>query len=94
MKTKKTITKSKKKIVKSKKLVVKDKNLVSKDMTFAEVLNNHPKLGNVLFESGLHCIGCGGAMYESIEQGCMMHGFSKKQIEDLVKKMNKKNEKR
>ena len=68
---------------------VKTKDLISKEMTFAEVLNNHPELGNVLFESGLHCIGCGGAMYESIEQGCLMHGFTKKQIDELVIKLNK-----
>ncbi len=65
------------------------KKEISKKMTFAEVLETYPELGNVLFESGLHCIGCGGAMYETIEQGCLMHGFSKKQIDDLIKKMNK-----
>lgn len=63
-------------------------NQISKNMTFAEILEKFPEAGNVLFESGLHCIGCGGAMYETIEQGCMMHGFSKKQIEDLIKKLN------
>jgi hybrid cluster-associated redox disulfide protein len=63
--------------------------IISKEMTFAELLENNPESANILFESGLHCIGCGGAMYESIEQGCLMHGFSKKQIDDLIKKLNK-----
>jgi hybrid cluster-associated redox disulfide protein len=67
----------------------KTKNAISKKMTFAEVLEKYPGTANILFESGLHCIGCGGAMYESIEQGCLMHGFSKKQIDDLIKKLNK-----
>lgn len=62
-------------------------------MTFAELLNKNPECANILFESGLHCIGCGGAMYETIEQGCAMHGFSKKQIEDLIKKLNKRKKK-
>jgi len=63
-------------------------NAITKDMTFAEILEKHPETGSVLFERGLHCIGCGGAMYETLEQGCMMHGFSKKQIDDLVKTLN------
>ena len=76
-----------KKIIK--KTAKKAKNVISKKMTFAEVLEKYPGTANILFESGLHCIGCGGAMYESIEQGCQMHGFSKKQIDDLIKKLNK-----
>ncbi len=66
------------------------KKEISKKMTFAEILEKYPEAGNVLFESGLHCIGCGGAMYETIEQGCLMHGFSKKQIDDLIKRLNRK----
>ena len=81
-----------KKIIKAKKptkKTVKKKLEISKEMTFAELLNIKPESANILFESGLHCIGCGGAMYETIEQGCLMHGFSKKQIDDLIKKLNK-----
>jgi hybrid cluster-associated redox disulfide protein len=77
-----------KKIIKK---TTKKKELISKKMTFAELLNKSPESANILFESGLHCIGCGGAMYETIEQGCLMHGFSKKQIDDLIKKLNKEN---
>jgi len=65
------------------------KDSITKDMTFAEILEKHPEVGNDLFEAGLHCIGCGGAMYETLEQGCSMHGFSKKQIDDLIKILNK-----
>jgi len=66
------------------------RTVISKDMTFAEILEKFPESANILFESGLHCIGCGGAMYETLEQGCMMHGFSKKQINELIKKLNGK----
>jgi hybrid cluster-associated redox disulfide protein len=84
-------TKAKSKTKKQIKKVVKkvEKKLISKNLTFAELLDKHPETANTLFESGLHCIGCGGAIYETIEQGCMMHGFSKKQIDDLIKKLNK-----
>lgn len=66
-----------------------NKKEITKKMIFAELLEKHPEAANILFESGLHCIGCGGAMYESIEQGCMAHGFLKKEIDDLIKKINK-----
>ncbi len=72
-----------------KKIAKAGNNLISKKMTFAEIMENYPGSANILFESGLHCIGCGGAMYETLEQGCMMHGFTKKQIDDLIKKLNK-----
>ncbi len=75
--------KTTKKIVKK-----KSKDAISKKMIFAELLEKHPEAANTLFESGLHCIGCGGAMYETIEQGCLAHGFSEKQIDELVKKIN------
>jgi hybrid cluster-associated redox disulfide protein len=64
------------------------KNVVRKNMTFAEIMEKYPDAANVLFESGLHCIGCGMAMYETIEQGCMAHGMSKKEIDELIKRLN------
>ncbi len=68
----------------------KEQKAVSKSTTFAEILQNHPESANILFESGLHCIGCGMAMYETLEQGCLAHGMNKKQIDDLIKKLNEK----
>ena len=65
------------------------KKEITKKMIFAELLEKHPEAANILFESGLHCIGCGGAMYETIEQGCLAHGMSKKEIGELIKKINK-----
>jgi hybrid cluster-associated redox disulfide protein len=63
---------------------------ITEEMTFAEILEKHPESANILFENGLHCIGCGMAMYETLEQGCLAHGFSKKQIDNLIKKLNQK----
>lgn len=73
-----------------KKAIKKNIDGISKKMTFAEILEKHPGSVNTLFESGLHCIGCSMAMYETLEQGCLAHGFTKKQIEDLIKRLNKK----
>jgi hybrid cluster-associated redox disulfide protein len=62
---------------------------ITKNMTFSEVLKRNPESIEVLFESGLHCIGCGMAASETLEEGCLAHGMNKKQIEDLIKKINK-----
>jgi len=75
-----------KKITKAK----KKKESITKKMRFAEILEKHPESANILFESGLHCIGCGMAMYETLEDGCKAHGMNKRQIDDLIKKINRK----
>ena len=63
---------------------------ITKEMTFAEVLENHPQVGEVIMDAGLHCLGCSGAAFESIEQGCKMHGFDDEKVKKLVEDMNKK----
>ena len=93
IKAKKPVKKMKTTKTKMKKTAKKTKNEINairKNMLFSELLNKHPETAEVLFESGLHCIGCGGAMYETIEQGCLAHGFSRKQIDDLIVELNKK----
>ncbi|OGJ13189.1 hypothetical protein A3K82_01255 [Candidatus Pacearchaeota archaeon RBG_19FT_COMBO_34_9] len=67
----------------------KNKNNITKEITFTELMKKHSNAANILFESGLHCIGCGMAMYETLEQGCMAHGMNMKQINELIKKLNK-----
>lgn len=64
------------------------REIITKEMTFAEIMEKHPDAANVLFNSGMHCIGCGMAMYETLEQGCLIHGMNKKQIDNLIKKLN------
>jgi hybrid cluster-associated redox disulfide protein len=83
MKTKKIIVKSK-----GIKKPAKKKFEITKNITFAELLEKKPESMNVLFEAGLHCIGCHMSAYETVEQGCQAHGFTKKQIEELIKKLN------
>lgn len=78
------------KILSKTKIEVSNKKEITKETSFGEILNKHPELANDLFESGLHCLGCGMAMYETLEQGCLAHGMNKKQIENLIKKLNKK----
>jgi len=63
---------------------------ITKNMTFSEIMKKNPESVEILFESGLHCIGCGMAMQETLEDGCLAHGMNKKQIDAFIKKINNK----
>jgi len=62
---------------------------ITKKTSMFEILQEKPKAAEILFEAGMHCIGCPMAMQESLEDGCLAHGMSKKEIEELVKRLNK-----
>jgi hybrid cluster-associated redox disulfide protein len=63
---------------------------ITKKTKLNELLEKKPEAASILFEAGLSCIGCPMAMQETIEQGCLAHGMSKKQIDDLIKRLNRK----
>lgn len=97
MKTKNKKTKSSSKNVK----VLKSKNkskkkilvapAVTKTMTFGEILNRYPEAGRIIMSRGLHCIGCGMAFQETLEQGALMHGINPdKLVKDINKEIGKK----
>ena len=44
----------------------------------------------VLFENGIMCMGCHAAPFETLEDGCKAHGMNKKEISELIKKLNRK----
>jgi len=84
-------------MAKAKKPTKKTKAKITKEMTFQEVFEKfsgkNEAFVKLFADAGLHCIGCAGAGFETIEQGCKMHGFSDKKITDLVAKLNKTVEK-
>ncbi len=62
-------------------------------MTFQEIFEKFPKhseaLAAAFMEAGMHCFGCAAGGFESIEMGCKAHGFSDKDITNLMAKLNK-----
>lgn len=62
---------------------------ITKDMILGEMVQQFPQAGEVLFEEGIHCIGCGISFYETLEQGLIGHGKNEKEIEEIIKKLNK-----
>lgn len=41
---------------------------INKEMTIAEVVQNFPEAGPILFGYGFHCMGCPAAQSETIEE--------------------------
>jgi len=65
------------------------KKKITKTTKLSEVLRENPNAAEILFEAGLMCIGCPMAMQETIEEGCLAHGIKKKEIDKIIKELNK-----
>ena len=57
----------------------------TKDMSILEALQADPRARDVFTAHGLACIGCMGAMLESIEDGAKMHGID---TQALLRELN------
>ena len=60
---------------------------INKNMTFIKIMQKYPKAAKILMKRGMHCVGCGMAGYETLEQGAVMHGLD---ADKLVNEINKK----
>ena len=61
---------------------------ITKDMTIGDMVQNFPSAVEVLLEEGVHCVGCGAAYFETIEQGLAGHGKTEEEINDVLKRLN------
>lgn len=60
--------------------------MISKDTLIGELVNNHyTVVAPILFEIGMHCLGCPSSQMESIEEAAMVHGID---ADLLVEKIN------
>ena len=62
---------------------------ITKQTKINELFQSNPDAAKVLFGAGMGCMGCPMAQQETIEQGCMAHGFSDEEIDELIKRLNK-----
>lgn len=60
-------------------------SVITKDMTFHEVMKKSPEVVKVLGSFNLGCVGCMGAMNETLEQGALAHGLD---VEELLSALN------
>lgn len=62
---------------------------IAKDMSIAEVIEKYPSTIETLLMTGVHCIGCHVSYYETLEEGMKGHGMSDKEVDKVIKDMNK-----
>ena len=58
---------------------------ITKDMGIREIVEKYPDTVPVLMSSGMGCLGCAAAHFESLEQGAMAHGID---VDALVEDLN------
>jgi len=65
---------------------------IDRSMTIEEILTSYPqkaqKLAQELTATGLNCVGCGAATWETLEAGMLGHGMREEQIGELVERLN------
>lgn len=62
---------------------------ITKDTLIGELVQKYPSLAEVLLDEGVHCVGCGAAYFETIEQGLGGHGKTPEEINLIIEKLNK-----
>jgi len=62
--------------------------LVHKSMMISDVIDRHPDVVPILIESGMHCIGCGASMFETLEEGFIGHGMDNDEIARIIQNLN------
>jgi iron-sulfur cluster assembly protein len=71
-------------------MAVKEK--ITRDMTIEEIFSQFPhksqKLAQEITNTGLHCVGCQAATWETLEAGMLGHGFAEGEIDALVGRLN------
>jgi len=74
--------------VSSKKLKVSSEP-INRDMMIADIVEKHPELVPMIMDLGVHCIGCGAAMFETLGEGFAGHGIPDDEIDTMVEELNK-----
>lgn len=60
-------------------------NQITQETTIGMLIAQNPEVAPILFEIGMHCLGCPSAQGESIGEAAMVHGIDP---ELLVEKIN------
>src|SRR3989344_7282240 len=70
----------------------KQTHKITKNTLIAEILAENPEkaqlLSEIMLDFGIHCVGCGAATFETLEEGVLGHGFSEQELDKLVAELN------
>lgn len=58
---------------------------ITKETTIGQALQISQEIIPVLFEIGMHCIGCPSSQMETLEEAAMVHGID---VDVLIAKIN------
>lgn len=58
---------------------------ITKDMTIAQAIAIDQNIVPVLFEIGMHCLGCPSAQAETLEEAAMVHGLDPDDLMERIK---------
>ena len=61
---------------------------ITKDMIVTDVIAVDGDIAQILMSEGMHCIFCGAASGETLEQAGWVHGISSEDMEKLVEAIN------
>ena len=66
---------------------------ITKDTLIRDILSENPEksplLSEIMIDFGIHCVGCGAAAFESLEEGVLSHGYSEEDLNRLITNLNK-----
>ncbi|MDA8441054.1 MAG: DUF1858 domain-containing protein [Peptococcaceae bacterium] len=59
--------------------------MFTKETPIIEVLQANPQSQGIFIRHGMHCSGCLGSEFESVEMGAMSHGID---VQELLQELN------
>ena len=59
---------------------------VTEKTLIGELVREYPESIDVLFEAGMHCIGCPASQAESLEEACEVHMLDTKKVVEEINK--------
>ena len=72
-------------MIKAKKKKIK----IDPAIPISDLTEQHPEVIDILiYDYGLHCVGCVIAQYETLEEGAAAHGLGSKEFKKLMKAIN------
>ena len=57
---------------------------VTGEDVITEIITKYPEAEKVLIESGMHCLGCFSAGFETLREACLVHGLDPVEILEKV----------
>ena len=58
--------------------------MAKKEMLISDLLNLHEDVGTILMRSGMGCVGCPSARFESLEQASVTHDIDVDAVIDEI----------